>query len=272
MAMTYVHLIKLLGISLIFSLAPNQSQAQMVSENPKLIIAPVKNIPAGPYPDVYESICEGFLVTPKTIVGMDLQRMGWGIISSISLGPYQFISFAGEFSPGTSGMCKRTQGNIAVFENQNLTTIIYTKPEDNHLIGNLEVIEVGALRIWSGGFVEWPVVDINLTNNGYKIKELSKLQSFCEGKTIVPMIYENTIPQARERLLKFGWQPSLSGDDLWGRAQEIKDNGLPEIQSCSPTGLAKCRFAYENDYATLEVTTIGEYDAAIINYSVACNR
>lgn len=84
------------------------------------------------------------MVTPKTIVGMDLQRMGWDIMSSINLGPYQFISFAGEFSPGTSGMCKRTQGNIAVFEDQELTTIIYTKPEDNHLIGNLEVIEGGA--------------------------------------------------------------------------------------------------------------------------------
>jgi hypothetical protein len=86
--------------------------------------------------------------------------MGWGIMSSNKLGPYQFISFAGEFSQGTSGMCKRTQGNIAVFEDQELTTTIYTKPEDNHLIGNLEVIEGGALRIWSGGFVEWPVADI----------------------------------------------------------------------------------------------------------------
>lgn len=249
-----------------------QAQSQAQSSISELLIAEITNIPAGPYPERTEDMCKWFQIEPKTIVGIAIKGLGWGVMSEVNLGPYQFVSFAGEFNPGTSGMCQRNQGNIAVFQNQKLTSIIYTKPENDYLIGNLEVIEGGALRVLSGGFIEWPVADIQLTNDGYKIKEISELQSFCAGKSIVPNIYGDTIPQARGRLFKFGWAPSKSGDGLWTRAQGLKDSGITEIQSCSGTGLGMCRFDYKNDHASLMVTTIAEEGEVVKYYWVECDE
>ena len=265
-------MLRLIALSMTLLFLSNKVQSQTISEIPKLLIAEIESIPEGPHPDVSDSICEWFLIKPETISGMELQRMGWGVMSEVNFGPYQFVSFAGEFNRGTSGMCQRNQGNIAVFQNGQLTSIIYTKPEDDYLIGNLEVIEGGALRILSGEFIEWPVADIQLTNDGYKITEISELQSFCDGKSIVPNIYGDTIPQARERLFKFGWAPSKSGDGLWMRAQGMKNSGITEIQSCSGTGLAMCRFDYHNDHASLRVTTIGEEGEVVNQYSVGCDE
>ena len=263
---------KLTALPMLLLLFPDQAQSQTISEIPKLLIAEIISIPEGPYPEVDNSICQWFLIKPETISGMELQRMGWGVMSEVNFGPYDFVSFAGEFIAGTSGMCQRNQGNIAVFQDQKLTSIIYTKPEDDHLIGNLEVIEGGSLRILSGDLVEWPVADIQLTNDGYKVKKISELQSFCGGKSIVPNIYGNTIPQAREQLFKFGWETSKTGDDLWQRALGMKDNGITEIQACSGTGLAMCRFDYHNDHASLRVTTIGEEGEIVQQYSVGCDE
>ena len=265
-------MLRLIALSMTLLFLSNKVQSQTISEIPKLLIAEIESIPEGPHPDVSDSICEWFLIKPETISGMELQRMGWGVMSEVNFGPYQFVSFAGEFNRGTSGMCQRNQGNIAVFQNQKLTSIIYTKPEDDYLIGNLEVIEGGALRVFSGEFIEWPVADIQLTNDGYKIKEISALQSFCEGKSIVPNIYGDTIPQARERLFKFGWAPSKSGDGLWTRAQGMKDRGITEIQSCSGTGLARCFFNYDGANASLEIVTFGEVAEVVNKYSVQCKK
>ena len=265
-------MLRFIALSMMLLLLSNRAQSQTISEIPKLLIAEIISIPEGPHPDVDDSICQWFLIKPETISGMELQRMGWGIMSEVNFGPYDFVSFAGEFNAGTSGTCQRNQGKIAVFQDQKLTSIIYTKPEDNYLIGNLEVIEGGSLRVFSGDLIEWPVADIQLTNDGYKVKEISELQSFCEGKSIVPNIYGHTIPQARERLFKFGWATSKSGDGLWQRAQGMKDSGITEIQSCSGTGLAMCRFDYHNDHASLRVTTIGEEGEVVKKYSVGCDK
>lgn len=265
-------MIRLTALSMTLLLLSNQVQSQTISEIPKLLIAEIENIPEGPSPDVDNRICQRFLIKPETISGIEFQRMGWGVMSEVKLGPYQFVNFAGEFNQGTSGMCERSKGKIAVFHDQKLTSIIFTKPEDDYLIGNLEVIEGGALRVLSGEFIEWPVADIQLTNDGYKIKEISELQSFCEGKSIVPNIYGDTISRARERLFKFGWAPSKSGDGLWTRAQGMKDSGITEIQSCSGTGLARCFFNYDGANASLKIVTLGEVGEVVNKYSVQCKK
>lgn len=265
-------MIKLTTLSIMLMLSFSQAQSQTQSKVLELLVAGITKIPVGPYPELRDDMCKWFRLEPKTIAGIELQRLGWGVMSEISLGPYQFVSFAGEFNSGTSGMCQREQGNIGVFQNQKLTSIIYTKPEDNYLIGNLEVIEGGAVRVLSGGFVEWPVADIKLTSESYEVEEISKLQSFCAGKSIVPNIYGNTIPEARTKLLQYGWKPSKSGDGLWTRAQKMKDSGITEVQSCSGTGLAKCYFNYHSLPALLEVVTFGEVNEVVSNYSVECNK
>ena len=84
--------------------------------------------------------------------------MGWGVMSEVNFGPYDFASFAGEFNAGTSGRCQRNQGKIAVFQDQKLTSVIYTKPEDDYLIGNLEVIDGSSLRVLSGELIDGPML------------------------------------------------------------------------------------------------------------------
>ena len=263
-------MVKLTVLSMIFILSFTQGQSQTQSKVLELLVVSVSNIPKGPYPELRDDLCKWFRIEPNTIVGIEIQRLGWGVMSEVSLGPYQFVSFAGKFNPGTSGMCQRKQGNIAVFQDRKLTSIIYTKPEDDYLIGNLELIEGGAVRVLSGGFVEWPVADINLLKDSYEVAEISELQSFCKGKRIVPNIYGNTIPEARAKLLRYGWKPSKSGDGLWTRAQEMKDRGITEVQSCSGFGLARCFFNYDGVSASLEVVTLGEVGEVVNNYSVQC--
>tara|TARA_B100000767_G_C19744135_1_gene527643 strand:- start:204 stop:1001 length:798 start_codon:yes stop_codon:yes gene_type:complete len=263
-------MIKLTTLSIMLMLSFSQAQSQTQSKVLELLVAGITKIPVGPYPELRDDMCKWFRLEPKTIAGIELQRSGWGVMSEISLGPYQFVSFAGEFNSGTSGMCQRKQGNIGVFQNQKITSIIYTKPEDNYLIGNLEVIEGGAIRVLSGGFVEWPVADIKLTSESYEVEEISKLQSFCAGKSIVPNIYGNTIPEARTKLLQYGWKPSKSGDGLWTRAQKMKDSGITEVQSCSGFGFARCFFNYDGVSASLEVVTLGEVSEVVNSYSVQC--
>ena len=118
--------------------------------------------------------------------------------------------------------------------------------------------------------MEWPVADINLLKDSYEVAEISELQSFCKGKRIVPNIYGNTIPEARAKLLRYGWKPSKSGDGLWTRAQEMKDRGITEVQSCSGFGLARCFFFFFGVSASLEVVTLGEVGEVVNNYSVQC--
>jgi hypothetical protein len=84
----------------------------------------------------------------------------------------------------------------------------------------------------------------------------------------VPRIAGEPLAAARERLLKFGWQPvynhwsykddervrSGNGPLMWRR-------GYHELVDACPTGLAYCRFKYRDAYGNeLQVVTAGEPD------------
>ena len=263
---------EIIALSMLVILSFTQVESKEDSKYSDLLLTKVTNIPKGPSPEDKDDMCRYYRIAPQTDAGIQLQKMGWGVMSEINLGAYNFVSFAGKFNSGTSGMCQRTQGNIGVFKGGNLTTIIYTKSKDDDLIGDLKLLEGGAIRIWSGAFLEWPIADIKLTNDGFKIADLSQLQSFCEGKTVVPYIYKDTIRQARKKLFQFGWTPKQSGDGLWTRAQALKTSGVTEIQACSGTGLAMCRFDYANKYSFLGVTTVWDGNGIVSYYSVNCNK
>ena len=78
-------MIRLMALSMMLLVSSNQVQSQTISEIPKLLIAEITGIPEGPHPDVSDSICEWFLIKPETISGMALQRMGWGVMSEVSV-------------------------------------------------------------------------------------------------------------------------------------------------------------------------------------------
>ena len=95
----------------------------------------IKLIPNGPYLDVSERPCAYFAVPAddqKFSISRSIQNKGWGILSEVRLAKYHLIAFAGSFSAGTSNTCSISQGNIAIFEQNNLLGIISFRCSRGH--------------------------------------------------------------------------------------------------------------------------------------------
>lgn len=70
--------------------------------------------------------------------------------------------------------------------------------------------------------------------------------------------------QVREALLRDGWQPVISEDADECREDDARCHGRPEMQSCSGSGLAMCRFEWKRGDRRLSICTHGE-DMAMFN-------
>lgn len=63
---------------------------------------------------------------------------------------------------------------------------------------------------------------------------------------------------ARSKMLKAGWKPFRSPNaDKCGDA-DARCQGRPEMESCSGTGLAPCRFLWKRKGKTVAIFSIGE--------------
>lgn len=83
----------------------------------------------------------------------------------------------------------------------------------------------------------------------------------------VPALTELNYHDARDLLLKAGWQPVTSihyndtenADIRYGNGKIFWDKGYSEIESCAGTGLGQCLFNFSDIYGnSLKVVTIGE--------------
>ena len=74
---------------------------------------------------------------------------------------------------------------------------------------------------------------------------------------------EESYSSARVKLLAANWQPFLSQQADQCSADDVRCQGRPEMESCSGTGVAACRFLWRRDGMMIAVTTAGETDLRV---------
>ena len=235
----------------------------------------IKLIPNGPYLDVSERPCAYFAVPAddqKFSISRSIQNKGWGILSEVRLAKYHFIAFAGSFDGGTSGICRISQSNIAIFEQDNLLGIIYLDGSDASLIGSIRLMDAGFIRVFSGDTIQMPVADIHLSLNAFELKTISDLTAHCNGTSIVPSVFGKDIIEARNVLINHGFEPIEAIEPslpVW-RMHLIND-GIREVDACSGIGYSFCKFRYKNENSSVNLITAGD-DAfpSVVRIGVNC--
>lgn len=242
----------------------------------EILVTSITKLPVGPRPQRQDDNCHNRIIEPTTAAGRYAQDRGWGVISELSLGRYDLVSFGGVFIGGTSGTCAIQQGNVGVFEGTALKAILYTGESSDQLIGQLRRKEDGEVRLWSGEYLRYPVADISFDDDSLVVEKLSAEEPFCQGRVTVPNVYDMPIFEARERLQAAGWQPVPQEQEEPGQQIELHKLGVTETVSCSGTGFAYCSYEYQRADASLTLTTAGElYDQSVPGvafYDVSCSE
>jgi hypothetical protein len=248
-------------------------EVEVTSEVPTILATSLSDLPEGPGPQRQNDNCDNTFKAAKTEAGRYVEERGWGVMSEEPVGPFQLVSFGGEFIPGTSGSCAIHQGNVGVFEDGQIIALLYTENETDELIGELVPKEGGALRLWTGEYLRRPVADLVVDADGLLVAALSQEESFCEGAVSVPNIYGEPITEARETLIAGGWEPIPQKDEGFGQ-EGLHDIGITETISCAGTGFGYCSYAYRNAKASLSLTSVGElYEGSVpevVYYEVGC--
>ncbi len=101
---------------------------------------------------------------------------------------------------------------------------------------------------------------------------IDQLHEIKVGKphSSIPTIVEIPYEVARKRLLENGWIPqanhwriTASWGNYPGNALDLWRAGFTEVDLCSPTGYAACRFEFNDPYGNLLVViTVGEADGS----------
>lgn len=262
-------------LGLAASLPPMSAYAQSVTSSLSIFLsAETRELPAGPSPKRLVDNCVNWAESPTTPGGRLVQNSGWAVTGEHRLGEYALVTFAGEFIPGTSGTCKVQQSNIAVFRDGILRSIVYTaRSEDSHL-GQLQQMEDGILRLWSGDFLPAPVADVSIKNGSVNFANIRDSDNYCSSDVAVPTVYGADISDARRALIAAGWTPVPAESEGFGRQVDLHAMGIIEAENCSGTGLAHCSFNYENAGIDLRVVTAGELyehnEPVVAWYTVDC--
>jgi hypothetical protein len=237
----------------------------------------INSIPSGPYPNVNKAPCNHFVVSSddqKFSISRPVEDKGWGILSEVRLAKYHFIAFAGSFIGGTSASCSISQSQIAIFEQNNLLGIIHLDASEASLIGSLKQMDAGFIRVFSGGLIQIPVADIHLSLDGFELKTISVITSYCNGNSIVPSVIGKTIIEARNALFNYGFEPIEVSEPFvpaWRRP--LINHGIHEVDACSGSGFAFCRFGYKNESSSVNLVTAGETDfPTVVRIGVNCRK
>jgi len=230
-------------------------------------------IPRGPNP-VAEANCKRYTATEPRKRAKGIQDRGWAITSDIHYGPFNFVSFVGSFESITSGMCIIKNTNIAIFHNGKLMGFFYTDPDFDTELSSIRIDNSGAISVYSGGGVDLPSVEIILRDNKITL-DTPSYKTACKGDGIIPKLTGQSIFDAREKLFSFHWRPSVDVNENEAFIQNQKkgpyykstrsERYLPELDTCSGTGLGFCKYVYERTSSYLYLTTIS--DGGIVVYS-----
>ena len=89
----------------------------------------------------------------------------------------------------------------------------------------------------------------------------SQTQSTPNRHPIPPFARTESYAQVRVVLMRDGWQPVISKDADQCMEGDTRCEGRPEMQTCSGSGLAMCRFRWQRDGQQLTICTAGEEQA-----------
>jgi len=242
------------------------------SDVPGLKITRLQKLPKAPQP-VSDAPC-GVVPEPKGDGAKIAAALGWGVTSEARLGPYEAVSFAGEFEQATGASCDISQGNVALFDGSKLFALIYADKSSKQSIGTIVAIK-DHLRILDGDLVQMPVGEIWLgADRTMDVEPLATEEQVCDGRAIVPNLYGKPITEARQAVIGKGWEPvqspAPSYPDPFG--DSIRKMGIVETTDCSGTGFAYCSYYYRKGDMELGVTSFGDGTPTVSGYDTVCER
>lgn len=237
-----------------------------------ILVAKLSFIPTGPYPKLDEQ-CEILTVQPELNSAKLISGKGWKITSQVVYGPYEIVSFAGQFNLSHT-LCVRDQTNIAIFHKGILLGLIYT-PEDNSFdLGSLELLETSEIAIYpSYVYDKNSIAVLTFRNNKVSIDKPTYSMA-CATDGIIPDIHGLDIEAARNSLFDYGWMPQdgkkledMEGMQFWYSELRAK---TPELRTCGGGGFLRCYYNYENKNSYLEVITSGEPQGTVSGVTGSC--
>ena len=219
--------------------------------------------------------CDRFIQKPGSASAKAVRDAGWFVTGQTQVGGYEAVSFVGGLRAGTSGVCQLDDGNVGLFKDGAIQAIAYGKKGVQNAIGMIRADE-GVLKIYDGDVLHQPAALLRVTADGaVSIDPLPKSQAVCKGAASVPNIQNLPINKAREMLAKAGWGPTpratpvREAEDV--RAFDLAKRGVPEVDSCSGTGMGFCRFDYQGPAGSLAVITVGDDEwPTVSSSSVTC--
>ena len=284
-----VHYFRLFSLALLLSVGvgsvgkAGSNNVVVVNEVTELEFSYLETIPLGPLPSDFYSACSrppghcrcnGTIIEPVTLNGKIIFAKSWGVLSEQSLGPFEFVSFAGEFQDGLSGSCIVNQGNVAIFKAGELVGVIYTSSKDDELIGKLWIAEGGVVQLSTPHHSPWvditsPWADIKILKDKIKIEYRASVQSFCNGSVIVPKIVGEPISEARKTLIEFAWEPITQTEEgSFSFIEGMRKSGIVETIECTASGF--CSFEYQRPNRYLWVQSYLDTPNNVLDYGVSC--
>jgi hypothetical protein len=267
--------IRLIGLALLVSLVTGcVAKADgfiLESYHPEVLVANTKSLPSGPNP-IAEGNCQYHLKTDLEGNSKAIAKSGWGVTSVLTHGPFELVSFAGSFNSITSGMCIIEQTNIAVFQQNELIGLFYTLSDLDHKLGSIAADNLGKIQVFSQGGFSVLSFEIIFRKNRITLDFPSDTIA-CEGDGVIPNLTFQSIFEVKRRLANYGWQPTLelSGNedfmsyfekDPYYNTRRIEED-LPELITCSGTGMGYCKYLYEREKSYLEIITVSDGDMVI---------
>ena len=267
--------LRFLFVTLVFGLGLTSfafaSSDLIESHLEKVYFSSSKSLPKGPNPTV-EANCVAYTATDLTQTSKTVRDRGWIVTSQVKYGPFELISFAGSLESITSGMCIIKETNIAIFEMQKLVGFFYTDPEIDTELSRLHTDGTGKIQVISGGGVGSTSFEITFRANRITL-DTPSYTTACEGDGIIPTLISQSIFEAKKELFEFGWKPTsdISGSEEFRNYYEKdpyyetirNERNLPELVTCSGTGVGYCKYLYENDKSYLEIDTVSDGDQVV---------
>lgn len=240
-------------------------------------------LPRSPESGALPDYCKNERLSNLTPVGRQVAKAGWIVTSEAPLGPYQVVTFASGFDPGTSGVCHPRNARISVFKGSRLVALAYTlkanlplQPDRN--VGVVEPVQGGALLVWTGDDIGPPIGELHADRRGVRLTKIAPVWSFCKLKVGVPNIFGKSIHAARTLLIAHGWRPIRhkrqfeDGNDVTEyQVDDFLKHGVVEAAECSGTGYNFCEFDYRNSIGLLTVATAWE-NYVVVDYGVSCSH
>lgn len=123
------------------------SAGSATPETGGLVLAALTRLPPPPQP-AEADICVHLKIQPQTAGGRLATALGWAVTGEVSLDGMDVVSFVGGFVSGTSGSCQMTDGNVGLFDDDQLHWLVYGQEASTVRIGTVETFEKTAIRIW----------------------------------------------------------------------------------------------------------------------------